>query len=85
MQLTHLDIRNNIETLTAEIRESVTLLEIIYSECDDEKLSDIVSCAIRATRSTLLKADDLVRKIPTKIAGTSALTISVSSPQSGEV
>lgn len=60
MVIGNVEIKNTIETITAEIRESITLLEIAYGECDDEKASAVISCVMRSTNSSLRKADSLV-------------------------
>ncbi|EQA7342245.1 hypothetical protein ACX6VH_003824, partial [Proteus mirabilis] len=60
MVISNLKIKDTIETITAEIIESVTLLEKVYGECEDEITSATISCVIRSTKSSLRKADDLV-------------------------
>ncbi|NBM11040.1 MULTISPECIES: helix-turn-helix domain-containing protein [unclassified Proteus (in: enterobacteria)] len=60
MVISNLKIKDTIETITAEIIESVTLLEKVYGECEDEMTSATISCVIRSTKSSLRKADDLV-------------------------
>lgn len=58
-------IRAAIETITSEIRESIMLLEMTYEQCDEERVSSAISCAVRSTNSSLLKADSLVKLLIT--------------------
>ncbi len=63
MVIGNVEIKNTIETITAEIRESITLLEMAYGECEDEKTSAVISCVMRSTNSSLRKADCLVNTL----------------------
>ena len=63
MVIGNVEIKNTIETITAEIRESITLLEMAYGECEDEKTSAVISCVMRSTNSSLRKADSLVNTL----------------------
>lgn len=63
MVIGNVEIKNTIETITAEIRESITLLEMAYGECEDEKTSAVISCVMRSTNSSLHKADSLVNTL----------------------
>ncbi|RUT66363.1 hypothetical protein CKG00_08125 [Morganella morganii] len=58
-------IRAAIETITSEIRESIMLLEMTYEQCDEERVSSAISCAVRSTNASLLKADSLVKLLIT--------------------
>ncbi|EPG4009885.1 helix-turn-helix domain-containing protein [Providencia stuartii] len=65
MVICNVEIKDTIETITAEIRESMTLLEMAYSESEDEKISAVISCVMRSTSSSLRKADGLVNTLLT--------------------
>ncbi|EPB0124918.1 helix-turn-helix domain-containing protein [Providencia stuartii] len=65
MVICNVEIKDTIETITAEIRESMTLLEMAYSESEDEKISAVISCVMRSTSSALRKADGLVNTLLT--------------------
>lgn len=63
MTITASLIKQSIETITAEIRESMVLLEVAYGESDEEAISALISCALRSTSTSLTKADDLVKSL----------------------